>query len=1072
MNRIYRIFIVFLIITIGFNTNRALQNKNEEIISWVDNQGYWRGLAEKGLVQYNPEIRTEPAIFTGSTINTVLVRTEDSPDVPVTEEESTQSENSVAINPFDETVVLNSNNSTNLDLSEKYGADALYTFDSGDTWEGEIEGAGENENGGDPVTAIGLSGRWFINFINSNEGMGVSYSDDNGETWTNVQAAPNPGSLADKCHMIIDNNHESPYEGNIYIAWTNVGGPYHGEIGLTYSSDNGETWTLNSNISSSVGAGSHNQGVNLCTGSEGELYAFWAIYDSWPSTGSDENAIGMAVSYDGGQSWTDAVRIIENIRGIRSTMTSKNLRVNSFPVAVVDNSTSADKGTVYVTWTNYGVPGVNVGPDIDIYLIKSIDYGETWCEPIRVNTDPPGLGKEHFMQWITCDNSTGILSMIFYDDRNVSSTQCETFCANSINGGQTWEDFKVSDVAFTPTPIPGLADNYMGDYLGIGANNGKVYPVWTDNRTGVAMSYCSPYITNPVNRPENLVGDVVFETGVSTLHWTFENTPGFDKFIVYRNGDSIASTTDTVFSEILTDYGYYFYRVTAYYNNDRESGASGVKVTWGEVRIDISPVNLTKHQGLGYVSTEMFLVNNTGQLPLEYSITLLPERERTGYCSASGGSNAGQEYIKSVEVGDISNLNTGNNNYTDYTYMSTNMEIGKCYPIKVVNGNPFDDDQCAVWVDWNIDELFDESEMVWLTNVADSGYFKGILSPPPGSLSGLTRMRVRLAYTGNLSPCGTTIFGEVEDYSINCNGWMDISQIYGELSRGNTDTIFVTYNTVNLPVGDYSCIANVSSNDMENPEVGVNISLRADSIVVNAIANADTVCQGDVFIVMAQVQGTVLNLNYQWYSKPEGFNSTKPRPSTFAMVPTWYFIEVSKNNNYTIDSVFIEVLAVPNFTLGKDTVICFDSDITLTPDNAFNDYLWSTGDTTRSITVDSLGIINDEKSVSLTVFSENGCSYTDEIVIGFTDCSNINEQIAENIIIYPNPATDVTYLSGLPTCQNFIVNIISAGGKHIDSKEYNWSESVEINLFDLCPGVYFIKVETSKNIIIKKLIKQ
>jgi hypothetical protein len=234
--------------------------------------------------------------------------------------------------------------------------------------------------------------------------------------------------------------------------------------------------------------------VNIHTGPDGEVYVLFAVYDSWPS---DETALGFAKSFDGGVTFAPATRIITNIRGIRTTETSKNQRVNSFPSMTVDISNGPNRGTIYAVWTNIGVPGVNQGPDIDVYMIKSTDQGATWSLPSKINQDPSGLGKEHYFPWITCDPSFGTLSVIFYDDRNVSSSQCEVYCANSSDGGDTWEDFKVSDVAFTPSPIPGLAGGYMGDYLGISAFNRMVYPCWTDNRMGNCMTFVSPYVTGP-----------------------------------------------------------------------------------------------------------------------------------------------------------------------------------------------------------------------------------------------------------------------------------------------------------------------------------------------------------------------------------------------------------------------------------------------------------------------------------------------------------------------------------------------------------------------------------------------
>jgi len=103
---------VLVILALGYATNRAITNPDnqEKVDTRIDNQGYWTRLAAEGIVPYNPEIRVEPATFTGSKIRAATVATLDSPDVPVTEINSIQSENSVFINPLDETNLINSNN--------------------------------------------------------------------------------------------------------------------------------------------------------------------------------------------------------------------------------------------------------------------------------------------------------------------------------------------------------------------------------------------------------------------------------------------------------------------------------------------------------------------------------------------------------------------------------------------------------------------------------------------------------------------------------------------------------------------------------------------------------------------------------------------------------------------------------------------------------------------------------------------------------------------------------------------------------------------------------------------------
>jgi hypothetical protein len=389
------------VITIGVKWAISDDTKSERerralIDTRIDNNNYWKKMAEKGLTVLNPEVEVPPAVFKGSIIKATQVREDDSPDVPVTEVNSTQSENSIFVDPNDKSIVLNSNNSTQNPVGTLYGANDFFTFDQGETWGGEVYGAGEN-NSGDPTTSISLDGRWFVNYIDGGGnygGMGISYSDDQGQTWTPVFIASNPGSLADKNHMWIDNSPSSDYEGNLYVAWTDFGGSNNNDIVISRSTDAGESWSPKVNISQAVNAGNHCQGVNISTGPNGEVYVVWAIYDGWPQ---DEKAIGMARSLDGGETWEPAVRIIDDIRGIRNSEVPQNMRVNAFPAAAVDCSSGSSRGNVYVVWTNIGVPGENTGNDRDVYLIRSTDDGDSWSEPIRVNQDEIGQGKAHYL---------------------------------------------------------------------------------------------------------------------------------------------------------------------------------------------------------------------------------------------------------------------------------------------------------------------------------------------------------------------------------------------------------------------------------------------------------------------------------------------------------------------------------------------------------------------------------------------------------------------------------------------------------------------------------------------------
>lgn len=979
---------------------RETQRKTHPMVDTrVDNMGYyWKRVAKMGLAPVAPFTKAAPALYKGSIIEAKSVVTDDSPDVPVTEQNSTQSENSIFINPNDNTNVLNSNNSTSNPANGVYGSNDFYSFDSGLTWDGELEGAGGG-NSGDPTTAINLDGRYFVGYIHSAGGQGVSYSDDEGQTWTPVLVQASPGgfnSLLDKNHMWIDNSPTSQYEGNLYNAWTNFGGSNDKEIEIARTTNDGVSWESSQNISSAINAGSHNQGVNIQTGPNGEVYVVWTVYDGWPQ---DENALGFARSTDGGATYEPATRIIENIRGIRNVGVGKNLRVNSFPAMAVDISNGTYNGNIYVVWANTGVPGVNTGSDKDVYLIRSEDQGDTWSTPIRVNQDPTGQGKEHFFPWITVDPESGVVSVIYYDDRNISSTQCEVWVSNSYDGGATWEDFRVSDVAFTPTPIAGLADGYMGDYIGIAARGGMVYPIWMDNRSGSVMTYTSPFATNTLPKPLNLEATLNQANGMVDLTWEFDETQtGFQNYVVYRNNIQISTPTNKAFSETLPAYGKYTYKVTAMFEAGESFGPSA-NLQWGDAHVAWDPASINAELEPNNMATQFIQFNNTGQLPLEITLSATTQtgsdKAPKSYCDASGG---GDEYISNVEVGSIVNA-SGENGYSDYTAMSTDMNAGESYEITVQNGNGYSGDRLGIWIDWNQDETFGDEESVTVNGSPGNGPYTATITPPDDAISGTTRMRIRLVYNNAPSPCGTTNYGEVEDYSINVISWLAIAPKQLTIAPGTSGQTAVTFNSNNLTLGTYNATMNLASNDPNNITAAIPIQLVVSNDValgVSVIATPQQVCAGSTTQLQAQAYGGTGTFTYSWTSTPAGFTSTEAAPEVTPTQNTEYTVVINDGENSVNGSVAVTVSEAPQAIAGTGGTICQNETFTLSEATA-SDYasiLWSTsGNGTFNdaasvnpiYTPGSQDIQLGSATLTLTAASNGGCDdATDDVIINVT----------------------------------------------------------------------------------------
>lgn len=139
------------------------------------------------------------------------------------------------------------------------------------------------------------------------------------------------------------------------------------------------------------------------------------------------------------------------------------------------------------------------------------------------------------------------------------------------------------------------------------------------------------------------------------------------------------------------------------------------------------------------------------------------------YCTSKGGSVA-DEYIGRVQLGTINNASTGNNGYTDFTSLSTNLTKGASATITITptwSGSAYPEGH-AVWIDYNNDKDFDDSgELVFSKAASTTTPATGSFTVPASAVTGTTRMRVSMKYNGVATACESFQYGEVEDYTVN-----------------------------------------------------------------------------------------------------------------------------------------------------------------------------------------------------------------------------------------------------------------------------------------------------------------
>ena len=290
----------------------------------------------------------------------------------------------------------------------------------------------------------------------------------------------NPGKIQDKAWAIADWTN-SKWRNNIYVSWTqfdkyNSRNPLDSSVILfSNSNDGGMTWSdarrINRVSGDCIDSSNTVEGAVPCVGPNGEVYDAWA------------GPLGIVFdkSTDGGNTWAGNKVITSLIWGWTYDIEGI-YRCSGMPVTCCDISTSSHKGNIYINWSD----GRNGPNDIDIFMIKSTDGGNTWSDVKRINDDKEKNGKQQFMNYMSVDPVTGNIFILYYDRRNYDDLRTDVYLARSVDGGDTFTNVKISETPFIPE-----AKIFFGDYIGVSAYNDFAACIWMridDGKTSI--QYC------------------------------------------------------------------------------------------------------------------------------------------------------------------------------------------------------------------------------------------------------------------------------------------------------------------------------------------------------------------------------------------------------------------------------------------------------------------------------------------------------------------------------------------------------------------------------------------------------
>lgn len=530
-------------------------------------------------------------------------------------------------------------------------------------------------------------------------------------------------------------------------------------------------------------------------------------------------------------------------------------------------------------------------------------------------------------------------------------------------------------------------------------------------------------------------------------------------------------------------------------------GVTGYNIYQGTTQIGTSTSTTYNVTGLTAASAYSFTVKakdaagNLSASSNTASVTTLSSGGSTPtYCSSKGNS-VSDEYIGRVQLNTINNASTGNNGYTDFTSISTNLTKGNAYTITITptwTGSTYSEGY-AVWIDYNQNGSFEDSgELVWSKAASTTTPVSGSFTVATGATTGATRMRVSMKYNGIPTSCETFSYGEVEDYTVNLSGaTADTTAPTAPTSltaSGTTQTttnLSWTASTDNVGVTGYNVYqgatqigtatttsynvtgltaATTYSFTVRAKDAAGNVSSSSNTVTVTTLSNSVSYCtsQGNNTNderISKVVYGTINNASTgtAGYEDFTSISTTVARGTsqTITITPLWTGTVYSEGYavwiDFNQDGDFADSgELVWSKTASKTTPVSGTISI---PSTA------SLGSTRMRVSMKYNGVPSSCEAFSY--------GQVEDYTINITSSGKENniDTVAQELNIYPNPATNVLFITN---SDNAAVRIFSLTGQLIFNGKNN-TNGIDVSRLEA--GNYIIEIQQNNSITRKKFIK-
>ena len=346
-------------------------------------------------------------------------------------------------------------------------------------------------------------------------------------------------------------------EGQVYVAWYDDRDGKN-DIWLNYSLDGGRSWL---EVPIKVNHSENGAAVDPVIGCDGNR-----VYVAWEDERDGElenHNIYFNYSANAGQSWEAEDQLLDGDPDGRTMSLGAQI--------------ATWNSRVYVAWFD------SANGAYDIYLASSADEGESFGEPVRVDSDSPGSAYSAYPQLGVAEN--GNVYVVWEDSRDELS---DIYFSYSGDFGASFSnDFRLdggddagSNDSFSPKLAVEGSNAYVIWHDDRNGDNRDIYMNWSSDSGGTWQGEALRVDGDVAGFSDSIYPSVVAYEGSALLTWQdARNGAGYD--IYHRSFLDGTFSSDEVRLDLGDGQGY-----SNSLNPKTAVGENGLIVAWQDLRYD------------------------------------------------------------------------------------------------------------------------------------------------------------------------------------------------------------------------------------------------------------------------------------------------------------------------------------------------------------------------------------------------------------------------------------------------------------------------------------------------------